>query len=105
MKKLNLNDLSPDAVAAVKAVIGIVTGKDQDTQVYEGENYLFSIHAAGGPVAEEREETPRIIAGEPTTGSSRRGTAAAMKPSDIFRALSGCMDEERLQEIEDLRIV
>ena len=93
MKKLNLNDLSPDAVAAVKAVIGIVTGKDQDTQVYEGENYLFSIH-----VAEEREETPHIIAGEPTTGSP-----AAMKPSDIFRALSGSMDEERLQEIEDRR--
>ena len=85
MKELDLNDLSPDATEAVKAVIGILTGKDHDTHVYQGKKYLFSVHRAN-----EGEIEPGIIAGAP----------AEMSVSEIFDALDGCMDEERLKDIE-----
>lgn len=73
MKELDLNNLSPDATEAVKAVIGILTGKDHDMHVYEGEKYLFSIHRAS-----EGEIEPGVIKGNAQPKD---------KPSEVIRKI------------------
>ena len=73
MKELDLNDLSTDAQASVKAVLSILTGYEEDVHIYEGERYLYTIHKAA-----ENEIEPGIIRGTYQPGD---------KPGDALRAI------------------
>ena len=84
MREIDLNDLSKEAVDSVITVLQTLTGKDEDTHIYQGETYLFSIHKAS-----EREFAPGLI----------RGTAQpGQKPSDVIAKIrANLMSQEEYQ--------